>query len=133
APSRRRRVLDLFPAALRGGERGNDHFERRRAARAWPPHRQRSNMSLWIALTLMVALAVCGLSVPLVLDGSSRRRDSTLGVLRTQLVDISAQRAAGLLSPEEADGLGTEIKRRILTEARTQELPARPFDPRLRP
>jgi cytochrome c-type biogenesis protein CcmH len=89
-------------------------------------------MNLWLTFTLMVVLAVCGLAIPLVRRASSRR-DNSMAVLQTQLADVEGQRVAGLLSQEEADGLTTEIKRRILAEGRTHESLNRPFDGRFRP
>lgn len=89
-------------------------------------------MTLWIILTLMVALAVAGLAIPLVRRYEARAdgRAATLAVLKDQLVDIDAQERAGAVTPTEAEGLRTEIRRRLLAEARERTAEARPFGPR---
>lgn len=85
-------------------------------------------MILWIALTAMIALAVCGLTMALVRRYDAHRLDgSGIDILRSQLSDIDAQHASGALTEQEADGLRAEIKRRLLNEARIAELPARPL------
>jgi len=74
-------------------------------------------MTLWIILTLMVAIAAAVLTIPLVRRHEARAdaRTATLGVLRDQLADVDVQLAAGVLPPADAEGLRIEIKRRMLT------------------
>jgi cytochrome c-type biogenesis protein CcmH len=82
-------------------------------------------MTLWIVLTVMTAVAACGITIPLARHyDSARRRTSPLDILKTQLSEAESQRAAGTLSESEADGLIAEIKRRILAE--TRDAPASP-------
>jgi cytochrome c-type biogenesis protein CcmH len=88
-------------------------------------------MTLWIVLTVMIAVAACGLTIPLVRNYESRRHDlsraTPLDVLKTQLSEVESQRASGALAENEAEGLATEIKRRILAETRDAPPAARPF------
>ncbi|SRR5579862_342215 len=85
-------------------------------------------MTLWIVLTLMIALAVCGLTIPLVRRHDlTRARGGNVEVLRSQLADIDAQLMSGTVTQADAEGLRTEIKRRLLTEGRAAETPARPL------
>ena len=79
-------------------------------------------MILWTLLTLMIAVTVAGLTVPLVRRADARpARGTTLGVLKDQLRDLDAQEGP------EADGLRTEIKRRILAEGREEAAPSKPL------
>jgi len=81
-------------------------------------------MILWVLLTLMIAVTVAGLTVPLVRRAESRPgRGTTLGVLKDQLRDLDAQGAPDT----ETEGLRTEIKRRILAEGREEAAPSRPL------
>lgn len=77
-------------------------------------------MTLWIVLTFMVAVAAVGLAVPLVrrYDYAAVSDDAVLGVLRDQLAELAAQVANGAVAPGEAEGLRTELKRRVLAENR---------------
>jgi cytochrome c-type biogenesis protein CcmH len=85
-------------------------------------------MSLLLALTLMVAIAVAGVTVPLIRNRERKRRPTTLDVLKAQLADVESQRDSGQISAEDAHGLSTEIKRRIIAEGRVNEGTARPLD-----
>jgi cytochrome c-type biogenesis protein CcmH len=88
-------------------------------------------MILWIVLTLMVALAAVGLTFPLARGRAALGvRASTLDVLKGQLAELDAQAAAGALPPEDADGLRTEIKRRMLAEGREPDAVAKPLGER---
>ncbi len=85
-------------------------------------------MTLWIVLTSMIALAVCGLTIPLVRRHDlARARGGNVEVLRSQFADIEAQLASGAITEADAEGLRTEIKRRLLTEGRAADAPARPL------
>jgi cytochrome c-type biogenesis protein CcmH len=91
-------------------------------------------MILWIVLTVLTSLAVAGLTVPLVRrhdPGSTR--ESNVAVLTRQLGDIDAQESSGALTADEAEGMRTEIKRRILAEGRVREGVAHMLDPRALP
>lgn len=86
---------------------------------------------LWMLLTLMVALACVGLSVPLVRRYDARKgRADAVEVLKGQLGEIEAQAAAGSLSGDEAEALKGDVKRRVLAEGKTAEPAARPLSPR---
>lgn len=91
-------------------------------------------MILWIVLTVLTALAVAGLTVPLVRRyESGSARETNIAILKRQLSDIDAQEAASSLARDEAEGMRTEIKRRILAEGRVQEGTARALDQRAVP
>lgn len=76
---------------------------------------------LWIVLTAMVAVAAAGLAVPLVrrYEPAASENDAVLGVLRDQLAELDAQVASGVVAAGEAEGLRTELKRRVLAESRS--------------
>jgi cytochrome c-type biogenesis protein CcmH len=79
-------------------------------------------MILWIVLTVLTSLAVAGLTVPLVRRHDLvAARESNIAILRRQLLEIDAQEAAGAVGPDEAEGMRTEVKRRILAEGRVSE------------
>lgn len=86
-------------------------------------------MTLWIILTLMVAIAAVGVAIPLVRRYEARAEgaSATLTVLKDQLADIDAQERAGTASAAEAEALRTELRRRLLAEAREATAQARPF------
>ncbi len=73
-------------------------------------------MTLWIILTLMAAVTAAVLTIPLVRRQEARAdaRAQTVAVLKDQLVDVDVQLAAGSIAPADAEGLRTEIKRRML-------------------
>lgn len=89
-------------------------------------------MTLWIILTLMVAVAAAVLTIPLVRRHEARAdaRTATLVVLRDQLADVDVQLAAGTIPPADAEGLRTEIKRRMLAVGHIPEDAARPMGSR---
>lgn len=86
-------------------------------------------MTLWIVLTIMVAVAVAVLTVPLVrrYDARATEDGATRAVLARQLADIDGQAAAGAIAPAEADALRIEAKRRLLVEGARAERVARPL------
>jgi cytochrome c-type biogenesis protein CcmH len=85
-------------------------------------------MMLWIILTVMIALAAVGLTVPLVRRYDQRPdRAKTLDILKGQLVELDGQQAGKLIAQPEADALRAEIKRRILAEDRETARVARPL------
>lgn len=85
-------------------------------------------MILWIILTLMIALAVVGLAIPLIRPGGVLdRRGNSAEVLKAQLDDLDRQAAAGLTPPEDIAGLRVEIERRALAEGMEEARPARPL------
>lgn len=84
-------------------------------------------MLLWIVLTLMVALAVSGLTFALVRrDEGARARATTTSILAAQLKEIEAQAAVGELPENEAQPLKAEIRRRLLVEGRAPAESERP-------
>ncbi len=83
-------------------------------------------MTLWIVLTMMVAVAAVGVAIPLVRRHEARG-DAALAVFRDQLADLDAQVANGAVAAEEAEGLRTEIRKRLLAEDRYALTPARPL------
>lgn len=89
-------------------------------------------MWLWVILTLMTVLATLGLALPLLRRRESRAstRADTLSVLKDQLGELEAQAAVGAIPAAEADALKTDLKRRVLAEARQGEAAARPLSER---
>lgn len=84
-------------------------------------------MLLWGALSFMVALGVSGLIFALLRPRDTNPfRATTTSVLAGQLADVDSQLAAGDLSPGEAAPLKTEIRRRILAEAREPQKVGKP-------
>jgi cytochrome c-type biogenesis protein CcmH len=85
-------------------------------------------MTLWIILTVMIALVAAGLTIPLVRRYEQRPgRARTLEILKGQLAEVDAQQAGKLIAQPEADALRAEIKRRILAEDRETQAVARPL------
>jgi len=88
-------------------------------------------MILWMVLTLLVALAVVGLVIPLARPRKPVDAAATpTGILADQLAELEAQAAAGSVTPEDAARLKLEIERRMLAEAKGPEAPARPLGER---
>jgi cytochrome c-type biogenesis protein CcmH len=85
-------------------------------------------MLLWIILTLIVAIVVVVLTVPLVrrYDARPTGEGAARQVLVDQLADIDAQERAGTVNAVEAAALRVETKRRLLVES-VGERPARPL------
>ncbi len=74
-------------------------------------------MILWIVLTLMIALAVVGLAIPLIRPGGVLdRRTTSAEVLTAQLADLDRQAEAGTTPPEDIAALRLEVERRALAE-----------------
>lgn len=85
-------------------------------------------MILWMILTVMVALAVCGLTIPLVRRYEQRPdKADALDILKAQLTDVDTQVANKMIGESEADSLRAEIRRRILVESREKPQVARPI------
>jgi cytochrome c-type biogenesis protein CcmH len=89
-------------------------------------------MTLWIILTALAALVAALLTVPLVRRHEARQdaRAATLAVLRDQLADVDVQLASGSIQPADAEGLRTEIKRRMLAAGHLPEDALRPYGSR---
>lgn len=87
---------------------------------------------LWMILTLMTVLAAVGLAFPLIRrrDANAASRLDAVGVLKGQLSELEAQSKAGAIAEPEAEALKSDLKRRVLAEARTAEAPARPLGER---
>ncbi len=74
-------------------------------------------MILWIVLTLMIALAVVGLAIPLIRPGGVLdRRTTSAEVLKAQLADLDRQAEAGTTPAEDIAALRLEVERRALAE-----------------
>jgi cytochrome c-type biogenesis protein CcmH len=74
-------------------------------------------MILWIVLTLMIALAVVGLAIPLIRPGGVLdRRSTSAEVLKAQLADLDRQAEAGTAPAEDIEALRLEVERRALAE-----------------
>lgn len=74
-------------------------------------------MILWIVLTLMIALAVVGLAIPLIRPGGVLdRRTTSAEVLKAQLKDLDRQAEAGTVPAEDIAALRLETERRALAE-----------------
>jgi cytochrome c-type biogenesis protein CcmH len=85
-------------------------------------------MILWMILTLMVAIAAVGLTIPLVRRYDARpAHGAVVEVLKSQLGEIDDQATAGVVTPEEAEGLRVEVKRRLLAEGREPTPAGRPL------
>lgn len=86
-------------------------------------------MTLWIILTLMVAVAAAWLTIPLVRRHEARAdaRAATIAVLKDQLADVDVQLAAGAVAPGDAEALRLEIKRRMLAAGHIAEDRVRPL------
>jgi cytochrome c-type biogenesis protein CcmH len=85
-------------------------------------------MTLWIILTVLIALVAAGLTIPLVRRYEQRpSRARTLDILKGQLAELDTQQASKLIAQPEADALRAEIKRRILAEDRETQTVARPL------
>jgi cytochrome c-type biogenesis protein CcmH len=84
---------------------------------------------LWMILTLMTVLAAVGLAIPLIRrrDAAQAERADAVGVLKAQMADLEAQAASGAMAGPEADALKSDLKRRVLAEARNPEVAARPL------
>lgn len=76
-------------------------------------------MMLPLALALMTALAIAALLLPMLRRrfAPTRRFDHDLAIYKDQLAELDRERAAKLLSADEASAARTEIERRILTAA----------------
>ena len=86
-------------------------------------------MILWIILTAITAVAAAALTIPLVRRQEARAdaRTATISVLKDQLADVDVQLAAGTIPPADAEGLRTEIKRRMLAAGHIADDAARPL------
>lgn len=74
-------------------------------------------MILWIVLTVMIALAVVGLTIPLIRPGGVLdRRMTSAEVLKAQLADLDRQAEAGTAPAEDIAALRLETERRALAE-----------------
>ena len=84
---------------------------------------------LWALLTLMTVLASVGLAIPLIRrrERQTGQRDDAVTVLQHQMADLEVQAQSGALAEPEAEALKTDLKRRVLSEGRQTEAPARPL------
>ena len=72
-----------------------------------------------LVLALITALAIAALLMPLLRRriAATPRLDHDLAIYRDQLAEVERERAAGLLTAQEATAARSEIERRILTAA----------------
>ena len=84
---------------------------------------------LWMILTLMTVVAAVGLAIPLIRrhDAARSPRNDVVEVLKGQLGEIQTQAASGVLAPEEAQALKTDVQRRVLAEGRAAPQTSRPL------
>jgi len=73
-------------------------------------------MTLWIALTAMIAVAAVFVATPFIRRLERRRLESEKGlaVYRDQLKEVDIEASQGALDPAQAETTRTEIKRRML-------------------
>ena len=84
-------------------------------------------MTLWVILTLIIAIVTAALTIPLARRYDIwRTRGDALAVLRDQLRDLDS------LPDAEAAPLRIEIQRRILAEGASEDVAPRPFAPGMR-
>lgn len=85
-------------------------------------------MILWIVLTLMIAVAVVGLAIPLIRPGGLLdRRTTSAEVLKAQLADLDRQAEAGTAPAEDIAALRLEVERRALAEGVETKPTGRPL------
>ena len=86
-------------------------------------------MILWMVLTVMAAVVAALVTLSLVRrhDARTEGREASLTVLADQLRELDEQAATGLVAPAEADGMRTEIKRRMLALERSRPAAHRPL------
>lgn len=86
-------------------------------------------MILWMVLTVMAAVVAALITLSLVRrhDARTEGREASLTVLADQLRELDEQAATGLIAPAEAEGMRTEIKRRILAVERSRPATHRPL------
>lgn len=79
-------------------------------------------MVFWISAAGMALLAAVVILLPLWRRGGAQvdHRDGALAIFVDQLKEVEAERARGLISPEEAAAASLEIKRRMLAVERQE-------------
>lgn len=79
-------------------------------------------MVFWISAAGMALLAALVILLPLWRRGSAQvdHRDGALAIFVDQLKEVEAERARGLISPDEAAAASLEIKRRMLAVERQE-------------
>jgi len=84
-------------------------------------------MTLWLVLTVMIAVAAVLVSTPFIrrFERSRLETAGTLAVYRDQLNAIDSEAAQGLIDEAQAESARLEIKRKVLAADRADE-PARP-------
>jgi cytochrome c-type biogenesis protein CcmH len=83
--------------------------------------------TLAIVLVVMLVVAAVGLAIPLVrrYDAAAREGETIAAVIRGQLDEVDAQAASGQIGSDAAAALRTELKRRLLVEARARPVAVR--------
>jgi len=84
-------------------------------------------MTLWLVLTVMIAVAAVLVSTPFIrrFERSRLETAGTLAVYRDQLNAIDSEAAQGFIDDAQAESARLEIKRKVLAADRADE-PARP-------
>jgi len=79
-------------------------------------------MILWGTIAILSVLAIVYVMWPLLsAQGGVSEDQTSLSVYRSQLAEVDADLARGIISPAEADAARIEIKRRILGSAKTRD------------
>ena len=83
--------------------------------------------ALAVVLAVMLVVAAVGLAIPLVrrYDAAAREGETIAAVIRGQLDEVDAQVASGQVGADAAAALRTELKRRLLVEARARPVAVR--------
>lgn len=86
-------------------------------------------MTIWLAVVLgvMLVVAAVGLAIPLVrrYDAAAREGETIAAVIRGQLDEVDQHAASGQIGGDAAAALRTELKRRLLVEARARPVAVR--------
>ena len=82
---------------------------------------------IWVVFSLMIVVVAVGLTIPLVrrYDTAAREGETIAAVIRGQLGEVDDQVASGQLGSDAASALRTELKRRLLVEARARPVTVR--------
>lgn len=86
---------------------------------------------LWLTFTLMTAAAIFAVLWPLSRRAGQSFAGTEIAVYRDQLAEIERDRASGLIGEAEAEAARTEVSRRLLAAAGTDQTPATPEMPPL--
>ena len=86
-------------------------------------------IAFYVVAALLVVAVLLSLLRPLLRagagDASDDTRASNVRILREQLAELDAERAAGTLTAEHHAAARAELERRVLEDTRAAEAPAR--------